>query len=147
MKSIGVNSIIGIIFIVFSLFWNTLIDKLPQGTKLAAYGPGFFPRLVAGGIIVVSVLLVIQDLVNKNKKIKFEYEKTDILKVIGLIAVIIVYLLVMPTFGYVISTIAALGITLWLFGLRDIKTFILVSVLFPILSNILFQTVLKVGLP
>lgn len=147
MKRIGVNSVVGIIFIIFSLFWNTLINNLPQGTKLAAYGPRFFPRIVTSSIIIIAILLIIQDMFSKNEKIKFIYEKADALMVIGLIAVMIAYLLVMPIFGYLVSTIAALAAILWLFGLRDIKTFILVSVLFPVLSNVLFHVVLKVNLP
>ena len=147
MNKMGVNSIIGMIFIAFSIFWNILIKKLPTGTKLAVYGPKFFPQIVIGGIIIVSILLIIQDIANKDNKIKFEFEKTDVLKVIVLVIVIIGYLLLMPITGYIISTIVALGITLWLFGLRNPRNFILASILFPVLSNILFQTVLKVGLP
>jgi len=148
MKRVGVNSVVGIILIVFSLFWNTIIDKISLGAiKLVAYGPQFFPKLVTSGIIIISFLLIIQDILNKNEKIKFIYEKSNILRVISFILLNIIYIFVVPLFGYLFTTIVALAITLWIFGLKDIKILILISVFYPLLTNYIFKMLLKVGLP
>lgn len=147
LKKLGVNSIIGLIFISFSIFWLTMINGLPEGTKLAAYGPKFFPKIITYGIIIVSIALIIQDFISENKTTKFEYEVADVKKVLLLIALMVAYLFLMPIVGYVVTTIIALFLTLLLFGLKNKKSLILISILFPVLSNILFQTFLKVGLP
>jgi putative tricarboxylic transport membrane protein len=147
MKNIGVNTVVGVIFIAFSLFWNVIINNLPSAKKFVAYGPQFFPRIVVSGIIIISILLIIQDILNKNEKITFAYKKADAIRVIFLVLVVAIYIFVMPIIGYLLSTMVTLAVVLCIFGLRNIKNLILIPVIYTLLSNYIFRALLRVGLP
>ena len=51
------NVVSGFLFVIFSLIFLTNMDKLPTGT-LAEIGPGFFPRLVAGCLLLVGLIII-----------------------------------------------------------------------------------------
>lgn len=147
MKRIGVNSIVGLIFIAASLYWLELIKELPEGTSLSQYGPGFFPQIIVICISIISTMIIIQDLLNKNKKDKFDFEKVSVLRVFWLILLSIIYIGIMPVAGYIYSTIIVLAIAMLLFGLRKKITLLLVMVSFPIAISVVFRLLLKVQLP
>ncbi|MDF2520005.1 MAG: hypothetical protein K0R84_633 [Clostridia bacterium] len=147
MKKVGINSVVGFLFIALSLLWMTQIVKLPKAMAFAGFGAGFFPQLVVILMMIVSVLLIVTDLRDKNKSTTFVIAKENILKLILIVLLAAAYIFILPIAGYVISTIAAVFLLLLLFGLRKKVTIVLTSVLFPLAIYYLFEVALKVLLP
>lgn len=147
LRRVGVDTIIGVVFLLFALYWNTLINGLPAKVRLTRYGAAFFPRIIVFGIIIISIVLIIRDFGNRSEKNKFNLNKCGALKVLLLVTAIIIYSLIMPIVGYMLSTIIVLAFALWLFGLRNKLVLILVSVSFPVMINYFFQVLLRLPLP
>lgn len=144
---IGINSIVGLIFLLFSLFVLNVISKLPEGTSLAQSGPGFFPKVIIIIMLIVSVALIIKDLISNKEKSKFEINNDDEIKVVLLIIAIALYIFLLSKIGYVITTAILLIITFWLFGYRNKIKLISLSIATPIIINFVFKALLQVQLP
>ena len=74
-------------------------------------------------------------------------EGKDLLRVFVLIISIIIYVFVLPIIGYRIATIIFLAASLWIFGLRNKISFVLITGCIPLGVFYLFQILLKVQLP
>lgn len=147
LQRVGIDTITGVVFLLFALYWNTLINGLPAKTRLARYGAAFFPRIIVFGIIIISIILIIRDLGSRSKKDEFSLNKRGALKVLLLIIAITIYSLIMTTLGYILSTIIVLAFVLWLFGLRNKLVLILISISFSVMINYFFQVLLQLPLP
>lgn len=147
MKNVGVNSVIGLVFLIFSAIWYSLTMSLGAKSGFTAYGPDFFPKLVITCMIVVSVLLILTDLANKNKTTTFAIKGKAAVRVVLILVLAALYIFILPLAGYIIATIVALVLLMLLFGVKKRLALVLTAVLFPIGIYYLFEVVLKVILP
>ena len=149
-----VSSLILLVFEIWAYF-QTLGFKV---VKKAAVQPATFPQIMCLGMIVFTVILLIQSVL-KLKKADPEdpmMEAANSLNVIKnkgvqaallVIVLCIAYALLFEVLGYVlVSTLIAAAI-MWLIGKRDVKQIVLVSVLVPLLMWFVFYKLLTVNIP
>ena len=151
------NLVSSAILLVFEIwaYWQTLGFKI---VKKAAVQPATFPQIMCIGMLIFTVILLIQSLL-KLKKADPEdpmMEAANSLNVIKnkgvqaallVIVLCIAYALLFEVLGYVlVSTLIAAAI-MWLIGKRDVKQIILVSVLVPLLMWFVFYKLLTVNIP
>ena len=151
------NLVASVILLVFEIwaYWQTLGFKI---VKKAAVQPATFPQIMCIGMMIFTVILLIQSVL-KLKKADPEdpmMEAANSLNVIKnkgvqaallVIVLCIAYALLFEVLGYVlVSTLIAAAI-MWLIGKRDVKQIILVSVLVPLLMWFVFYKLLTVNIP
>ena len=151
------NLVAAILLLVFEIwaYWQTLGFKI---VKKAAVQPATFPQIMCIGMMVFTVMLLLQSLL-KLKKADPEdpmmeaAASINVLKNKGVQAALLVivlciaYALLFEVLGYVlVSTLIAAAI-MWLIGKRDVKQIVLVSVLVPLLMWFVFYKLLTVNIP
>lgn len=105
-------------------------------------GSGGYPMLIATVLIALSVLLTLQRGGGEALPSRF-----DGLRVIGAVALLLIYVSVMDSLGYVISTVLFLALALLLMGIRTIPLLVVVPVGFSTVLFLMFYNVFGVSLP
>ena len=151
------NLVASVILLVFEIwaYWQTLGFKI---VKKAAVQPATFPQIMCIGMMIFTVILLIQSVL-KLKKADPEdpmMEAANSLNVIKnkgvqaallVIVLCIAYALLFEVLGYVlVSTLIAAAI-MWLIGKRDVKQIVLVSIFVPLLMWFVFYKLLTVNIP
>ncbi|PID56420.1 hypothetical protein CSB45_11225 [candidate division KSB3 bacterium] len=109
-------------------------------------GPAFFPKFLAGLIILLGLLLFVRTF------FVTEFPSVDIdRKGLGKIALVImlniVYLLTIETIGFLITTPILMFALMMLLKRGDLVNKIIFSTLFPLAAWIVFKSFLKIPLP
>lgn len=132
---------IGIVFIILGIYlirsgisFPSIIPNVP--------GSGFFPCILGGGLIFLSILLLINERKNKESNIVFNNYRTYILMFIS-----IIYVIVLNRLGFIITTIPFLSLLIWVFGYKNIKINLLGSVMITLIIYCAFSILLNVPLP
>lgn len=121
-------------------------------TRTGRLGPGFFPRIVGLGIIVMT-LWAIFDALGQRRTAAAADHVTDGLEdarwrdFVLLVALVIGYAVLIRLFGGWISTILYLGVALSLLNPGQLKQNLLVATLFPSGVYLLFDRVLNANMP
>ncbi|MBR2942953.1 MAG: tripartite tricarboxylate transporter TctB family protein [Clostridia bacterium] len=151
------NLVASVILLVFEIwaYVQTLGFKV---VKKAAVQPATFPQIMCIGMMVFTVILLVQSLLqlkkaNPEDPMMEAAASINIVKNKGVqagvfvIVLCIAYAALFEVLGYVlISTIVA-AIIMWLIGKRDIKQIVLVSILVPLLMWFVFYKLLTVNIP
>ena len=151
------NLVAAIILLVFEIwaYVQTLGFKI---VKKAAVQPATFPQIMCIGMMVFTVILIIQSL------LKLKYMKEDdplaepaasinIFKNKGVqagafvIVLCIAYAALFEVLGYVLVSAIVAAVIMILIGKRDVKQIALVSVLVPLLMWLVFYKLLTVNIP
>ena len=151
------NLVASVILLAFEIwaYVQTLGFKI---VKKAAVQPATFPQIMCIGMMIFTVVLLIQSItklmkMNPDDPMMEQAASINILKNKGVqagvfvIILCIAYAALFEVLGYVlISTIVA-AIIMWLIGKRDMKQIVLVSVLVPLLMWFVFYKLLTVNIP
>ncbi|HAJ73299.1 MAG TPA: hypothetical protein DCM49_00720 [Lachnospiraceae bacterium] len=150
------NMIGAIVFIIFSIWaWIQTYDfKVVTGTVVQ---PSVFPRVMIIGMLIFSVVLLIQSLV-KLKTMKPEDElaqptesinpmKKDVRTAYIVILLSIMFVVLFQPLGYVLDAFIICFIIMFLIGKRNWLQMILVSLLVPFGMYLIFHKVLTVVIP
>lgn len=150
------NLVDGVFFLLISIFFIKESLKLHTNASWAL-SPALFPLIVMSLLLVFSLGLIVSSLVVRDKdvdvseKAKEGNNRKVILKkyykLIGFIALTIVYIVVLPKIHFLISSILYLFSLMILLGERNIKMLILISVITPIIVQYIFGNLLDVYLP
>ena len=151
------NLVAAIILLVFEIwaYVQTLGFKI---VKKAAVQPATFPQIMCIGMMVFTVILIIQSL------LKLKYMKEDdplaepaasinIFKNKGVqagvfvIVLCIAYAALFEVLGYVLVSAIVAAVIMILIGKRDVKQIALVSVLVPLAMWLVFYKLLTVNIP
>jgi putative tricarboxylic transport membrane protein len=128
--------LVGLVVIVWSI-------RLQVGTLLRPM-PGFFPFLVGFGIIVLSLILLVQGWLGRTTASKaYGRWQRPLIMVAGLA----VYSIILDPLGYILSTIFIAAITLRILGVMSWKVIGASSVVLSVLVYFLFTRLLGVELP
>ena len=126
--------------------------------KKAAVQPATFPQIMCIGMMVFTVILLIQSIL-KLKKADPEdpmmeaAASVNIVKNKGVQAAVFVialccaYAALFEVLGYVLASTLIAAVIMWLIGKRDVKQIVLVSVLVPLLMWFVFYKLLTVNIP
>ena len=151
------NLVSSIILLVFEIwaYIQTLDFKV---VKNAAVQPATFPQIMCIGMIVFTVVLLIQSIAKLQKAAADDpmmeaSASLNLLKNKGVqaaafvIVLCIAYAALFEVLGYVMISAIVAAIIMWLIGKRDVKQIVLVSVLVPLLMWLVFYKLLTVNIP
>ena len=151
------NLVASVILLVFEVwaYVQTLGFKI---VKNAAVQPASFPQIMCIGMMVFTIILLIQSLISLKKMDPDDPNmqpaaNINVLKNKGVqaglfvIVLCILYVALFKTLGYVLASAIVAAIIMWLIGKRDVKQILLVSVLVPLLMWLVFYKLLTVNIP
>ena len=151
------NLVSSVILLVFEIwaYVQTLGFKV---VKKAAVQPATFPQVMCIGMMVFTIILLIQSLISL-KKMDPDDPNTqpaasiNVLKNKGVqaglfvIVLCILYVALFKTLGYVLASAIIAAVIMWLIGKRDVRQILLVSVLVPLAMWLVFYKLLTVNIP
>lgn len=134
---------VGIIGII--LFWGS--TTLQSGYMPGVPGPGFFPRLISSGLIILSVLLFISGL--KTKKTYFEkgfFKSKNFKNLIWIVITTTFYVFawIFEIGTFIINSIIYFPIILYLFGEKRIIYIFALSTGFTFFTYYFFTNILRI---
>ena len=151
------NLVASVILLVFEIwaYWQTLGFKI---VKKAAVQPATFPQIMCIGMMIFTVILLIQSItklqkMDPNDPMMEPSASINLLKNKGVqagmfvIVLCIAYAALFEVLGYVLASAIAAAVIMWLIGKRDVKQIVLVSVLVPLLMWFVFYKLLTVNIP
>ena len=146
------NDIIsGLVLIILALAMMALTVDFPAfpGQK---YGPALFPRILGTGVIICGVLVIMNGLRARRagapwvEIAPWVYEPWRVGSFLLTLAMVLLYILVSETVGFILIALVFLGsLFLWL-GVRPV-TAVLTAVATTISIQYFFGTLLRVPLP
>lgn len=136
-----ITGILGILLGLF-LWFYTNYKGWGARAKSVVNNPGFFPHVVAVGLVVLGIVMIL-------KSMSTEREKRVTINLYSFVLIIgwWIYVLLLNRLGFVLGSILVMLFTCILWGIRSKKTIVLVSVLAPIVIYLLMSQVLHVRFP
>lgn len=127
-----------------------LLVVLPNQVRLPAYdsgapSPRIIPSLVLYGILLASIVLVIQSLVLKKEKI-YEFDLKNELPCIVLIGLMCLFTFLILKLGFILAVVIVFPIMLYYFGERKLPIYIF-TLAMGIGVFFLFKYVFNISLP
>ena len=151
------NLVSSVILLVFEIwaYTQTLGFKI---VKKAAVQPASFPQFMCIGMILFTVVLLIQSIFKLRKAdpedpMMEAAASINIVKNKGVQAAAFVivlcagYAALFEVLGYVLASTIIAAIIMWLIGKRDVKQIVLVSILVPLAMWFVFYKLLTVNIP
>lgn len=115
-------------------------------------GPRFIPYLVGGAMILIGVSLTVAVLrgdrghAEEGEDVDAE-ATTDWRTLMPIVVVLVAYLFVLEPLGYLLSTVLLFAGTAWSLGARNVRMLVLLSILVPFVTYMLFTRGLGMYLP
>ncbi|MCD6396802.1 MAG: tripartite tricarboxylate transporter TctB family protein [Spirochaetaceae bacterium] len=150
----SVSLITGLITFITGTTFTLMAMNLPAAPLGRANEPKIFPISLGVLMILLSLVLIGQEMKKKSSKDNAEYEKAvfkidnHIKNIVLTVLNAIIYAFLFVRVGYVISTFFFVGLELLLFsGLKKWKSSALIALVFSLTIYILFYKLLGVYLP
>lgn len=138
------NYIVSGVFVVFAIVIIAISMGYPPSNH-GVPGPGMFPILIASLILVSSLTLALLTLrMPKEKDTEIDLKSKNVLNVYITMVGLIVYAVLLPMVGFIVTTSIMLTLYIKWFGKRPWWKCILISVLFTLGIFLLFGSVLNV---
>lgn len=151
------NLVASVLLLAFEIwaFIQTLDFKV---VKKAAVQPASFPQVMCIGMMLFTVVLLIQSILKLIRmkeddplaepaaSLNFMKNK-GVLAGVFVIALCIAYVALFEVLGYVLISALVAAAIMWLIGKRDIRQILLVSVLVPLAMWLIFYKLLTVNIP
>jgi putative tricarboxylic transport membrane protein len=139
------NIILGLIFVAISIWVYLTTRTMPKPARFP--GPGFFPGLVALGLLATSSLLVLQGVrtLLRTRRIAIPQLKgaSNFLTVVG---AVFLYLFLSPHIGFFLSSFLALFLVMLKLRAR-VYWALIAALVTAAMTKALFDYVLHVPLP
>lgn len=124
--------------------------RLPESGGYTAVGPRFFPMVVGIGLLVLSLVFLVQTTVRPDRdlaeKVAGEAQATHWWTVILLVLGLAVYILALDTAGYAVATTVLFPGMTWLFGSRQIGRNVVIGLVLGVGIYLTFTNFLGVRL-
>lgn len=126
------NTIAGAILLVIGVAYGLLTVALPNRSLPNTPGPAFFPWLITGGLILLSLALLLQSPMRNGHS--SSQASPDRLETRCLLALIwfAVYLVLLPYAGFLAASVPFFAGLMWLYGERKRLVLTLASVIVPV---------------
>lgn len=150
---------LGIFFSLFSLFFLVvLVPKIGAdyqafdllGEDFNTDNAKFFPYVIGAFILLLSVLMIIQGFIPKEKGQSTHSESINWkkLKDVGiLMAISLAYTILLEPLGFFIMTPLALFVCLWFFGMRKWLSLSVIPILVTLFIFVCFEVLMSIQLP
>ena len=149
MKQNSKADIVAAIFLSLVSFFVFWISKSFPPSK-TGIGVSTFPKLLAGLLIIFSIIIIIQALKNssfsKKEPIFKEFKKGHKL-IIAVIIILIIYIQTLEVLGFILSSFLLLITLMFIFGERRKIILLLVPLLFSVVLYLVFSKMAMVFLP
>ena len=148
--------IVGVFFLLLSAAMLVMAKTLPKSTVMDI-GPDFMPMCIGVMTFVLAAALVFLNI--KNMKIYVAQaeaegpEKADYKRVLTSFIIILVYVFVLKSVGFIISTLVYLPVQMFILapeerrGKKDVIQLLITDVLFTFVVFFLFRYGFKIVLP
>lgn len=148
--------IVGVFFLLLSAAMLVMAKMLPKSTVMDI-GPDFMPMCIGVMTFVLAAALVLLNI--KNMKIYVAQaeaegpEKADYKRVLTSFIIILVYVFVLKSVGFIISTLVYLPVQMFILapeerrGKKDVIQLLITDVLFTFVVFFLFRYGFKIVLP
>lgn len=144
------NLFVGIAFLLLGVAIYLLSYIEASGIQDWSLSPGFFPRLAAGFIVGLSILLILVTTFFGDKRdvsISAQIRWRVFWYVIGTIAIMILYVYLIEWLGFIIATIMSMAGMMVLYGFRRWIVIGLMSIGLPVLIYFFALKVMYVLFP
>ena len=151
------NLVAAILLLVFEIwaYVQTLGFKV---VKNAAVQPASFPQIMCIGMMIFTVVLLVQSIFKVSKAKEDDplmepaasiniFKNKGVQAAAFVIVLCIAYAALFEVLGYVLVSVIVAAIIMWLIGKRDMKQIALVSILVPLLMWFVFYKLLTVNIP
>ena len=151
------NLVASVLLLAFEIwaYVQTLGFKI---VKKAAVQPASFPQIMCIGMMIFTVVLLLQSIIklqkmDPNDPMMAPAASINVLKNKGVqaglfvIVLCIAYAALFEVLGYVLISAIVAAIIMWLIGKRDVKQILLVSILVPLAMWFVFYKLLTVNIP
>ena len=151
------NLVISIVLLVFEIwaYVQTLSFKV---VKNAAVQPASFPQCMCLGMMVFTIVLLIQSVIKlmsmkEDDPLAAPAGSINFLKSKGALAALVVialciaYVALFEVLGYVLVSALIAAAIMWIIGKRDFRQILLVSIFVPLLMWLVFYKMLTVNIP
>jgi hypothetical protein len=144
-----VNIIFGLIGIALCAYIFGVTASFPED-NIMKIGPGFFPRLLAAGLGIFSLILIIQNILGKSQEqveSAFSIKDPGIRRSIVALTATILYGVIMGYLGFVITSIFYLVFMMYLMKMRKGLLMTGVASAVTLVVYTVFSVLLKIALP
>ena len=149
MKQNSKADIVAAFFLLLVSFFVFWISRSFPSSK-TEIGVSTFPKLLAGVLIIFSIIIIIQAIKNssfsKKEPIFKEFKKGHKL-IIAVIIILIIYIQMLGALGFILSSFLLLIILMFIFGERRKTILLVVPLLFSVVLYIVFSKMAMVFLP
>lgn len=136
------RAVVALVLFLLSVGLFVSANRLPASDMGVAFDPGFFPRIVLGCLIALAALNLIVDL-----RAGTGWNPSGLRDVLIMMALLIVYVVVMPDLGFFAASVVLSVAFLFILGVRSPLGISAVSVGVPGALVALFNHILKMPLP
>ncbi|MDO4548477.1 MAG: tripartite tricarboxylate transporter TctB family protein [Clostridia bacterium] len=142
------NIVASVIFIGISIFAIQWIMQFKRFSNVPV-GPEVFPMLMAIGVIICSVVLLIQSLLSKSEEAapSMSFKKPGMIGVLVSVAVTAAMIWLWEPVGFLILSPIVLLVFMLMLGYRKVGMLVAVAVLVPVVVWLLFYKVLSISIP
>lgn len=143
--SLSLNSeraVVALMILLLSIALFVTASRFPASDTGSAFDPGFFPRIVLGCLIGLAALNLLTDLRSKTG-----WALDGLRPVILMMAILVVYMLVMPYLGFFAASLVLSVVFLMLLGVRSPVAIAAMATGVPGALVMLFNHILKMPLP
>ena len=151
--------ILGIILLALGIGYTVMADQIKRGNKLVQRNVGEFahariiPTLLGILLIILAVILIIQGIMQFRKEDNEpakKMSKVDMISIVLTFAAMILYIIILPRLGFILSTMIYLFGQITILAPKDKRNYLLfaiVAVVFTIIAFIAFRIGLTQMLP
>ena len=140
------NIVVSIIMLILGGFVLYTTSTFPE-TSGNVVGPGFFPSIVAIGLLILGIVLFIQNTVIKSENREVEFFGKDNMKSYLIMLITLVYLIGMSFVGFLVSSIIYLTILMIMYGIGSKVKAVINSAVIVGIVYVVFNNLLSVPLP
>lgn len=135
-----------VILLLFAVFGFITANEFSNPD--VKYGSDFLPKLILILLAIFSIILGINSILKlKKKKSTAQFDKKVFIRVVLFMALLVVYINLFFTLGFIVSSITFLVIAQYLYGLRKWVQLISVSIIVPIVLYFIFTSLFNIPLP
>ena len=145
MARLSWTTVIGLVTLLLTiiLFYHTLNDIYKVSVFTAGRGPVFFPQILLGAMLLLSIGVIIEGFKENLNPITGK----QALLVAATLGLTGLYIYAITAAGFLISTIIFVFILPWLLGYRDGKAIFVITIFYPVTVWYVFEKFFMIILP
>lgn len=144
---LSVNKVLSLILIVIAVGYLMMAYRLPE-YMFVPVDSDLVPKLLGYALLILSIIFFFsKDTDTEEQKAKRAIPKDDLFMLLGIFAMILVYITVLEVIGYVILTALFIIASSRFLGYKNWKVLLPTAILFAVISYSVFNYGLAIRLP